>query len=74
MSRQSSWYDGKKCATVGTKVGWSRGQKPLLVKNIRESYANGIKHDNEMGKRTVNPVMLNSMTIKDQSGSYSRKL
>ena len=26
-----------------------------------------------MGKKTVNPVMLNSMSIKDQSGSYSRK-
>ena len=63
MSRQGSWKVENKCATVGTKIGWSRGQKPLLVKNIKISYANGKKDENDMGKRTVNPVMLNSMSI-----------
>ena len=43
------------------------------MKNIGESYANGRNLENDTGKKTVNPVMLNSMSIKDQSGSSSRK-
>ena len=74
LSRDSARRGLVKCATVGTKVAWSGGRKQQTIKKIKQMQTLDSKNDSEAGKKTVKPVMLNSLASKDKMGSYTRKL